>query len=177
MNGNRRNHPRLPGRRRAGGAAQAPGHSIMPGAGMHLVMDQFVDADSLYALRAAVAAKASELGMPQPRVYDLITVVHELAANSVRHGGGHGRVQLWQDASILICQVTDDGPPPPQDSGGRAAARAQSREAAPAPSERGHGLWLIGQLTQDEVVLRFGPGGTTATVSFTFRRRQSAPGA
>ena len=75
------------------------------------VLEQAFDGDSLYALRAAVAAHASEAGLPRQRVYDVVAAVHELAANAVRHGAGHGRLRLWADGQALHCQVSDDGLP------------------------------------------------------------------
>ena len=74
------------------------------------VLDQAFDGDSLYALRAAVAAHAAAAGLPRQRVYDVVTAAHELAANAVRHGAGHGRLRLWADGRSLHCQVSDDGP-------------------------------------------------------------------
>ena len=160
------NHSQQPDRAPAGGEAQATGESTRPGAGMRLVLDQTFDHDSLYALRNAVAAHASELGVPQPRLNDVVTVVHELAANSIRHGAGHGRALIWHEANTLVCQVTDEGAPPVPDSRGR-AARSESGDAALTRAEHGHGLWLIRQLA-GEAVLRIGPDGTIATVTITF---------
>jgi anti-sigma regulatory factor (Ser/Thr protein kinase) len=59
---------------------------------------------------AAVAAHAAEAGLSRQRVYDVAAAAHELAANAVRHGAGHGRLRLWADGSSLRCQVSDDGP-------------------------------------------------------------------
>ena len=160
------NHSQLPEHAPASGEALAGGESIMPGAGMRLVLDQAFDHDSLYALRNAVAAHASEIGVPQPRLNDFVTVVHELAVNSIRHGAGHGRALIWHEASTLVCQVTDEGAPPAADSRSRAAG-SESGDAAPVRAEHGHGLWLIRQLA-GEAVLRFGPNGTIASVTFSF---------
>ena len=54
------------------------------------ILDQAFDAGSLYALRAAVAAHATQAGLAPGRADDLVIAVHELAANAVRHGAGHG---------------------------------------------------------------------------------------
>ena len=67
------------------------------------VLEQGFDGDSLYALRAAVAAYAAEAGLPRQRVYDVVLAAHELAANAVRHGAGHGRLRLWADSQALYC--------------------------------------------------------------------------
>ena len=120
------------------------------------VLEQAFDGDSLYALRAAVAAHASEAGLTRQRVYDVVAAAHELAANAVRHGAGHGRLRLWSDARALHCQVTDDGPPDP-DPARDAAAAWQSGHA--------HGLWIIDQVA-DQVSLDRATTGTTVTVTF-----------
>ena len=121
------------------------------------VLEQAFDGDSLYALRAAVAAHASEAGLPRQRVYDVVAAAHELAANAVRHGAGHGRLRLWADGQALHCQVTDDGPPD-QDPARHGAATWQS--------DHSHGLWIIDQVA-DQVALDRAPSGTTVTVTFT----------
>ena len=72
------------------------------------ILDQPFDADSLYALRAAVAAHATQAGLAQGRAEDLVIAVHELAANAVRHGAGHGRLRVWKSDQALLCEVSDD---------------------------------------------------------------------
>jgi anti-sigma regulatory factor (Ser/Thr protein kinase) len=120
------------------------------------VLDQAFDGDSLYALRAAVAAHAAEAGLPQQRVYDVVTAAHELAANAVRHGAGHGRLRLWTDGRSLRCQVSDDGP---------AMQGAASPDAPAWPREHSHGLWLVDHVA-DHVSMDRDPGSTTVTVTF-----------
>jgi anti-sigma regulatory factor (Ser/Thr protein kinase) len=122
-------------------------------------LDQAFDAGSLYPLRAAVAAHAAATGMGRHQVYDVTAVAHELAANAVLHGAGHGQLRLWADDKFLYCQVTDDG------RDGQAGGAQQPDGAAPWPAEHGHGLWLAGQLA-DHVAIGRGPSGTTATVRF-----------
>jgi anti-sigma regulatory factor (Ser/Thr protein kinase) len=121
------------------------------------VLDQAFDGDSLYALRAAVAAHAAEAGLGRQRVYDVVAAAHELAANAVRHGAGHGRLRLWADGRSLRCQVSDDGP---------AGSGANGQDTTAWHREHGHGLWIIDQVA-DQVSLERDPDGTTATVTFT----------
>jgi anti-anti-sigma factor len=130
------------------------------GGGEPPVLDQVFDGDSLYSLRAAVAAHASQAGMPEGRARDLVLAVHELAANAVRHGAGHGRLRLWVTEDTVRCEVTDDGPPKPADG-----TDAGPRDMALWPVEPGHALWLIRQVA-DQASWDAGPSGTTATVSF-----------
>lgn len=127
------------------------------------VLEQAFGPRSLYALRAAVAAYASHAGLPPLRIGDVVVAVHELAANAIRHGAGHGRLRMWQDESELHCEVSDEG-----------AARAASRGGTvggpgyqpPWPNEHGRGLWVVREVA-DHLRLDSGPDGTTATISFS----------
>lgn len=125
-------------------------------------LEQEFDAGSLYALRSAVAAHAAAAGLPPARVYDVVLAAHELAANAVRHGTGHGRLRLQAADGVLTCQVTDAGP---------ATASGDENpdaEAAPWSAEHGHGLWVIGQVAS-QLTVDHGPAGTTVTAVFTLR--------
>ena len=135
-----------------------PGGGTPPGGPAPL--DQAFDGGSLYALRAAVAAHAATAGLGRLQVYDVTAVAHELAANAVVHGAGHGRLRLWADGGFLYCQVSDDGPAAPADEAGEAPDGA-----AVWPAEHGHGLWLASQVAND-VGIGIGPAGTTATARF-----------
>ena len=110
-----------------------------------------------------MAAHASEAGIPENRIRDVVLAVHELAANAVWHGAGQGRVQLWVTADGVRCEVTDSGPPPPEADGDR--PDASSRNAAQWPVEHGHGLWLVQEIA-DQASLESGPSGTVAIVNF-----------
>jgi anti-anti-sigma factor len=116
------------------------------------ILDQAFDADSLYALRAAVAAHAVEAGLSPGRADDLVIAVHELAANAVRHGAGHGRLRVWRADHALACEISDDGAP-------------QAADVAQWRPEPGHGLSLVRQVA-DQASLVSGQDGTLATVSF-----------
>ncbi len=150
-------------------------------------VDQTFDGDSLYAVRATVAAHASEAGIQEGRVRNVVLAVHELAANAVRHGAGQGRLRLWVTADGIHCEVADAGAPAAGADGdgpgpGSPAAGADgdgpgpgspaagssgpgSPGAAPWPVEHGHGLWLVREIA-DHVSLESGPSGTVAVVSF-----------
>lgn len=144
----------------------------MPVAGTSPLLDQAFDGDSLYALRSAVAAHASQAGLPQGRVGDLVVAVHELAANAVRHGAGHGRLRLWKDGQALHCLVADDGLP--HSAGAAGGTEKRSADAALWRTDSGHGLWLVRHLA-DQIGLSSGPHGTDATVTFTFGPPESDP--
>ena len=54
-----------------------------------------VDAPDPPELREAVLAHATAAGMPEARAADVMLVVHELAANAVRHGAGASHLRMW----------------------------------------------------------------------------------
>jgi anti-sigma regulatory factor (Ser/Thr protein kinase) len=60
-------------------------------------------------LRADIRGRAAELGLDERRVTDFVLVADELAANSVRHGGGGGVLRLWRQGPHAICEVRDRG--------------------------------------------------------------------
>jgi anti-sigma regulatory factor (Ser/Thr protein kinase) len=128
-------------------------------------LDQSFDGDSLYAVRAAVAAHASAAGIPEGRVRDVVLAVHELAANVVRHGAGQGRMRLWITGDGIRCEVADAGAPPAGAGGDR--PNASSRDAAQWPVEHDHGLWLVRKVA-DQASVECGPSGTVAVVTFRF---------
>jgi anti-sigma regulatory factor (Ser/Thr protein kinase) len=121
------------------------------------VLDQEFDSGNLYALRAAVQAHVGRAGLSEDRASDVVLVVHELAANAIAHGAGHGRLRLWDLAGALSCEIADGGTPGTTDS---------SDTVNPWPTADGHGLWLVRQVA-DHLDLRSGPRGTRAVVTFT----------
>jgi anti-sigma regulatory factor (Ser/Thr protein kinase) len=122
------------------------------------VLEQEFDAGSLYALRAAVSAHAAAAGLSRQQVYDVTAAVHELAANAVIHGAGHGRLRMWTRGGFLHCQVSDPGP------AARGNADLPPREV-PWPVQHGHGLWIVSEVA-DHSGIGHGPEGTTVTVRF-----------
>jgi anti-sigma regulatory factor (Ser/Thr protein kinase)/anti-anti-sigma regulatory factor len=153
-----------------GGEGQAARGGTTPGSSGPPALDQMFDGDSLYALRSAMAAHAAEAGLSPGRVSDAVAAVHELAANAVRHGAGHGRLRVWGHDGALYCLVTDDGVAPAAGggAGGDGTAPAVGGDGLAATGWRtgfGHGLWLVQRLA-DEVSLESGPGGTSAAVTF-----------
>jgi anti-sigma regulatory factor (Ser/Thr protein kinase) len=126
-------------------------------------LDQAFDADSLHLLRAEVAAHASAAGLSPPQVYDVVAVVHEMAANAVRHGAGHGQLRLHSDGQALYCRVSDGGP------AARGRGPGPGTGGAPSwPVEPRHGLWILGRVAE-QFSIDHGPAGTTATACFTIR--------
>ena len=137
--------------------AAGAGRAVQAGA-QPPVLDQEFDSATLYALRAAVHAHVGRAGLSEDRVGEVVLAVHELAANAIAHGAGHGRLRIWDLGSRLSCEIVDGGP----DAHGSAAV------ADPWPAVDGHGLWLVRKVA-DELDLRSGPRGTRAVVTFSVR--------
>src|SRR4051812_22436142 len=90
------------------------------------------DLGSLAAVRTPVADAARATGMERGRRSDLLLAVSEVAANSVRHGGGQGRVRVWEDGVALVCEVCDTG----------SIADPLAGRRRPAPGQPGgYGVW------------------------------------
>ena len=160
--------PRAPQTRLAAGPATAAAPDL-PHADDTPVLTQDFGAGSLYALRAAVAAHATRAGVSESRARDIVLAVHELAANAIRHGAGHGRLRITEHDGALRCQVTDDGQQQAAPAGTRPQTQAAAPDNSPWPCQHGHGLWVVRQIS-NHLSVRSGPGGTTATASFTLRR-------
>jgi anti-sigma regulatory factor (Ser/Thr protein kinase) len=106
--------------------------------------------DSLGAVRALVGERAERAGVGQGRVEDLILAVSELAANSVRHGGGGGVLRVWLADGHLVCEVADRG---------RLEHPLAGRVRPSLEQTTGRGLWMVNQLC-DLVQIRAVPDGT-----------------
>jgi anti-sigma regulatory factor (Ser/Thr protein kinase) len=117
-------------------------------------VDQPFDADGLYAMRATVAAHATNLGAGPVLVDQLLIVASELATNAIRHGGGSGRLRVWREDARLHLEVSDRGPGMPDPTAGSKPPDQMATE--------GRGLWICRQLVAD---LRVATGlrGTTVT--------------
>jgi anti-sigma regulatory factor (Ser/Thr protein kinase) len=121
--------------------------------------------DDLRSVRSFIASRAEQAGLGPPRISDLVIAVSELAANTVRHAGCDGTVQIWRTRHEVVCQVADRG----QITDPLARHRARSELTL-----GGKGLWLVNQLcglvqartsqagTVARLHMRLGPARTTA---------------
>jgi anti-sigma regulatory factor (Ser/Thr protein kinase) len=131
------------------------------------VLDREFDIAALAGLRAAVLGYATACGMSGDRAIDVMLAVHELAANAVCHGPGHGRLRINVTASTLRCEVSDPGLSSrngraPDGVGGQPPG---ARGAAPWPVEPGHGLYLVHKAA-DRLRVTSGPHGSLITAVF-----------
>jgi anti-sigma regulatory factor (Ser/Thr protein kinase) len=118
-----------------------------------------IEPGSLAALRRVVAAEAERHGMSDERVWDTVTAVHELAMNSVLHGGGRGVLRMWRTGHAMVCEVQDSG----------LIESALIGRTRPDPmSTSGRGMWIVNQLC-DLVQVRSWKHGTTVRVTMAIR--------
>jgi anti-sigma regulatory factor (Ser/Thr protein kinase) len=93
---------------------------------------------------------AERAGLSPERLRDLTITVHELAVNTILHGGGTGLMSVWEADDHVVVQVDD---------GGRITDPLVGRRT-PTPSEVGHGLTVVHQLADLVRVHRTGEGTT-----------------
>jgi anti-sigma regulatory factor (Ser/Thr protein kinase) len=94
-------------------------------------------AGELGLVRRFVTDAARHSGCAGERLEDLVLAVNELAANTVRHGGGAGVVRMWADADTFVCEVAD---------GGNIADPLAGRSRPSKRRESGRGLWMVNHL-------------------------------
>lgn len=104
----------------------------------------------LTGVRAVVRRICEQPGLPAACVDDLALAVHELATNSVAHGGGTGVLRAWTRPDALVLEVSDSGV---------IADVLVGRGPAPRLADGGRGVWLVHQLC-DLVQVRSSSAGT-----------------
>ncbi len=109
---------------------------------------------TLRDLRMFVSSGAAAASLDGNRAEDLVLAVNELAANSLRHGGGTGTLRMWMEADTLLCEVCDRGH----------ITEPLVGRNAPLPTQvTGRGLWVVNHLC-DLVQIRSTPTGSTVRV-------------
>ena len=108
-------------------------------------------AKSMDTLRAWVAAHAARAGLSRSAGEELVLATHEIATNSVVHGGGGGMCRIWLDDDTLVCEVNDKG---------GVTSPLAGREAPSGAAGSAYGLWLVNQLCDLVQVRSFVGGGT-----------------
>ena len=93
--------------------------------------------EALHDLRETVGRHAARHGFDGQRVDGFVLAVHELATNSIRHGGGGGKLRLWGDETEIVAEVRDAG---------RIVDPLAGRIEPDLQAASGRGLWLANQL-------------------------------
>jgi anti-sigma regulatory factor (Ser/Thr protein kinase) len=93
--------------------------------------------EDLFELRQLVSSWAAKEAMGDEATEELVLAVHEVATNSIRHGGGLGMLRLWRTTDALVCEIEDAG----YISDPLRARRAPGGEASAS-----RGLWIADQI-------------------------------
>jgi anti-sigma regulatory factor (Ser/Thr protein kinase) len=104
----------------------------------------------LSKLRHVTVAWATGHRLAPEQVEELVLAVNEIAGNSVRHGGGRGRLRMWRDGDALVCEVSDRGA-----IRDRLVGRVQPEPFAAG----GRGVWIVNQVC-DLVQIRSSRSGS-----------------
>lgn len=132
-------------------AVTAPFDDPLPEPGGGTTSFEF-DRTTLSDVRELVRWHCADAGLREERVAGVVLAVNEVATNSVRYGGGGGRLLLWNEPGAVLVEVRD---------GGHITEPLAGREL-PGPDEPGgRGLWMVNQLC-DLVQVRSSP--STGTV-------------
>ena len=115
--------------------------------------------EDLSDVRRVAGAFADRAGVARERVGDFVLGVHEVAANSVRHGPGHGVLSLWAQPDRLMAQVDDAG---------GFVDPLVGRIEPDVGSLSGRGLWLTNRLF-DLVQIRSFASGAVVRMHFVIR--------
>lgn len=156
-----RTHPHADGRTPAYEGLPSPttmfGGELSPPPPDHRVI--WFGIDGVRDVRPVALRVAASAGLDDVAADNFALATHELAVNSVLHGGGFGSARLWASGSTAVAEVCDAG---------RIDAPMVGR-IRPAPEqEGGRGVWLANQLC-DLVQIRSGTRGTVLRIHVTGR--------
>jgi len=107
-------------------------------------------AGDLFELRQLVTSWATKEALPSEATEELVLAMHEIATNSIRHGGGMGMLRLWRTDVELVCEIQDAGYI-------RDPLGARRRPGGEASDSRG--LWITEQIC-DLVEISSSPRGS-----------------
>jgi anti-sigma regulatory factor (Ser/Thr protein kinase) len=125
---------------------------------------QFDRIGTLRRLRALVREHAEAAGLDPRRVADLELAAHEIAVNSLRHGGRRGTLRLWSDGLALVCEIRDSG---------HITEPLVGRIRPQTTQLSGRGVWLAAELLAtanqlcDLVQVRSSASGTVVRLHMT----------
>jgi anti-sigma regulatory factor (Ser/Thr protein kinase) len=120
------------------------------------------DLSILGAVRSEVGRIALGRGLGSSRCFDLTTAVNEAMSNSVTHGGGGGKLRIWDEPDRLLCEVSDNGRITDPLVGRRRPSRLGTGQ---------RGVWMMNRLC-DLVQVRSGPNGAVVRLHSKFSRHR-----
>lgn len=110
------------------------------------------DSTNLSEVRLAVRVDVELAGLDATRVPEFAVSVNEIAANSVKHGGGRGTLRLWTHGRDIVCEVEDTG------TLGQSALGMLPPDAT---EPTGRGLWIARQFCDTLSVVTHAGGTVT----------------
>ena len=137
-----RNHPHVRWNGTSGSSGEYGGHAAhawddgLP-APEHLAAELPFTQSELTLVREFTTERARRAGVEPARLPDLVLAVNELATNSLRHGGGHGVLRIWEHDGTFCCEVRD---------GGRIEDPLAGRVRPDHLNGSGRGLWIVNHL-------------------------------
>ncbi|MFF3846561.1 anti-sigma factor RsbA family regulatory protein [Streptomyces sp. NPDC002328] len=114
----------------------------------------------LAAVRAKIAECAERNELGGVRLRELSIAATEIAANSIKHGGGRGVLRTWVDEDRMICEFQDRG---------HIAEPLTGRLQPDASQVGGRGLWLAHQLCDLVEIRSTREDGTTVRLHTALR--------
>jgi len=127
--------------------------------------DQQMDFDGgdLRTLRRFVTHHGTLHGLDGAEALELAQAANEVAANSVEHGGGRGRLAIWHEPGELIWEIRDSG---------KLDLGQLFGLATPKPNDRrGRGLWMARRFVDDLYIWQDSTGtAVRAKVSHRYNR-------
>jgi anti-sigma regulatory factor (Ser/Thr protein kinase) len=129
-------------------ASGAPFDVPLPDGGSSVEELRF-GAGDLASVRNMVTRSARAAGLDAGRIAELITAVNEVATNSVRHGGGAGRLRIWKENDAVVCEIRDSG---------RFSNPLADRQRPLPIHSAPRGLWLANQLSDLMQIRNFADG-------------------
>ena len=139
---------------RGGDDALAPFEAPLPTPPSRTTVLGF-DADMLGDVRACVLRGGEQAGLAEGRARHFVLAVHEVAVNSVYHGGGLGVLRLWSEDDHVVCEVRDRG---------HIQDPLVGRRLQPPEQLGGRGVFIANQLC-DLVQVRSSEDGTVVRLS------------
>lgn len=124
---------------------------------------RFAEPD-LPRLRESVYEAGVAAGLGAQRVTDLVLAAHELAVNSVMHGGGGGTLRVWAEDGALFVEVADQGGFPEE-----AAPDDPPDGVRRASPEGGLGLRIVRRACDAVEISRDPDRGTVVRVKMAIR--------
>ena len=96
-----------------------------------------IEASSISFARQRARAHACEHGLEDGEAGDFALAVHEVVANSVKHGGGSGELFLWVEGDVVLGEVRDRG---------YVRDPMAGRLRPNATGDTGRGIWMANEL-------------------------------